>query len=300
MLRHIILTLISSKNYSQATRHVVALKPTIIARAFHVNPLYRSNCDFGSPCNCTECTENAKRSICEVCQVRPAVNQSSELSRDRKGISSYTFTSFCEQCWEKDTADKRRRGREIAQTLASRKEKTDKMMKYVRGLHSTEQVPIGYAVEKFLSDTRSLPNSCNSQRWHQRDIINCLSQDLQIVKVRNRYMCNKRRVDGMDFKLWIFYQRPDIEVWDGSNYRSCSETEITAAGSGAVEVEGPESMERLLYVRRYTNGGVGIFPSGRSISSSGCRFIPGCDGRGFFQPVCQRINHINHLKYYSS
>ena len=30
-------------------------------------------------------------------------------------------------------------------------------------------------------------------------------------------------------------------------YRSYSETEPTAAGSGAVEIEGPESMERLRY-----------------------------------------------------
>ena len=48
---------------------------------------------------------NAKKLICEVCEVRPTVNQSSEPSRDRKGISSYTFASFCEQCWEEDEDD---------------------------------------------------------------------------------------------------------------------------------------------------------------------------------------------------
>ena len=117
-------------------------------------------------CESTECKENVKGSICEVCQVRPAVNQSSELSRDRKAIASYTFTSFCEQCWEKYVEEKRKRGREIEQTLASRKEKMDKMMEYVRGLYSTEQVPIGYAVEKLLRDIRSVGNSCNSLRWH--------------------------------------------------------------------------------------------------------------------------------------
>ena len=101
-----------------------------------------------------------------------------------------------------------KREQEIEQTLASREKKVDEMMKYVRGLNSTEQVPIGYAVGKLMGDTRS----GNSQRWHQRDLISCLSQDLQIVKVRNRYMCNKRRVDAMDFKLWSFYRRPDIDV----------------------------------------------------------------------------------------
>jgi len=104
--------------------------------------------------------------------------------------------------WEKYTGEKRKREQEIEQTLASRKKKVDEMMKYVRGLYFTEQVPIGYAVEKLISDTR--PG--NSQRWHQRHLISCLSQDLQIVKVGNRYMCNKRRVDAMDFKLWSFYR----------------------------------------------------------------------------------------------
>lgn len=104
--------------------------------------------------------------------------------------------------------EKKKREQEIEQPLASRKKKVDEMMKYVRGLNSTEQVPIGYAVEKLMGDTRSR----NSQRWHQRDLISCLSQDLQILKVRNRYMCNKRRVDAMDFKLWFFYRRPDIDV----------------------------------------------------------------------------------------
>jgi len=211
MFRRLVLSLIATKNCSKATKHVVSLKPSIVSRSFHINPSYRSNCDFGSPCNCTECRRDAKRLVCDVCEVRPAVNQSSELSRDRKGISSYTFTSFCEQCFERYTERKRKREREKEQTLASREKKMDKMMDYVRELHSTEQVPIGYAVEKLLSDIRSV-NTCNSQRWYQRHIVDCLAQDLQIVKVRNRYMCNKRRVDGMDFRLWLFYRQLDIDV----------------------------------------------------------------------------------------
>lgn len=166
MLRRMVLSLIATKIYNRVTRHVVALKPSIVARSFHISPSYHSNCDFGSPCDCTECRENAQRSFCEVCQVRPAVNQSSELSRDRKGISSYTFTSFCEQCWEKYIGERRKREQEIEQTLVSRKKKMDDMMEYVRGIHPAEQVPIGYAVEKLLSDTRSVSNSSNSQRWH--------------------------------------------------------------------------------------------------------------------------------------
>jgi hypothetical protein len=212
MLRRFVLSLVATKNCNKVTKHVVSLKPSIVTKSFHNNPSYRSNCDFGSPCNYTECTENGKRPICEVCKVRAAVNQSSELSRYRKGSSSYTFTSFCEWCWEKYTEEKRKREREEEQTLTLRKRKMDKMMKSVRGLHSTEQVPIGYAVERLLNDIRSVRNFSSSQRWHQRHLVGCLSQDLQIVKVRNRYMCNKQRVDTMDFKLWYFYQRPDVDV----------------------------------------------------------------------------------------
>ena len=204
MLR--LLSLVATKSHNKVTRHVISLTPSIVAGSFHTNLSYRSNCDFGSPCNCTECTENAKRTICEVCEVRPAVNQSSERFSDRKGISSYTFTSFCEQRWREYTEEDRKREREKEQTLTLHKEKMEKMMRYVRGLHSTEQVPIGYAVERLLGDIRSVKNFCNSQWWHRRHLVDHLSQDLQIVKVRNRYMCNKRRVDAMDFKLWFFHQ----------------------------------------------------------------------------------------------
>ncbi|KAH9204394.1 hypothetical protein DL95DRAFT_496530 [Leptodontidium sp. 2 PMI_412] len=165
MLRRLVLSLIATKNYNRVTKHVVALKPSIVARSFHISPLYHSNCDFGRPCQCTECRENAQKSSCE---------------------------------------------QEIEQKPVSCKKRMDDMMEYVRGIHPAEQVPIGYAVEKFLSDTRSMSNS--SKRWHQRHLIDCLWQDLQIVKVRNRYMCDKRRVEAMDFKLWSFYRRPDIDV----------------------------------------------------------------------------------------
>lgn len=46
--------------------------------------------------------------------------------------------------------------------LASHKKKIDKMIDYMREFYLTEQVPIGYAVEKLLSDIR-LVNTCNSQ-----------------------------------------------------------------------------------------------------------------------------------------
>jgi len=51
--------------------------------------------------------------------------------------------------------EKKERAQKKEQTLTLRKRKMDKLMKYVRGLRSTEQVPISYVVERFQSDIRS-------------------------------------------------------------------------------------------------------------------------------------------------
>jgi formate dehydrogenase assembly factor FdhD len=72
------------------------------------------------------------------------VNQSSKRSRDRKGISLYTFTSFCGECWEKHVEENGRREQKKEKKLASTKNKVDEMMKQVRGL---------YPMEKFVSCT---------------------------------------------------------------------------------------------------------------------------------------------------
>ncbi len=78
----------------------------------------------------------------------------------------------------------------------------------MRGLRSAEHDPIGYAVEKLLSE---IP-----VKLFQLTMValaaSCKLLIAQIVKVRNRYMCNQRRVDAMDFKSWSFYRQPDIDV----------------------------------------------------------------------------------------
>ncbi|KAF1957430.1 hypothetical protein CC80DRAFT_547336 [Byssothecium circinans] len=137
------LSLVATKGTSKVPKH--------IARSFHINPSYHSNCDFGSPCDCSECREATKRPICEICRVRPTANQSREQFYDRKGLSGYTFTSFCDLCWKVHLEKERKGGQEKQQKLALRKDKVDKMMEYVRGLHSMEQVPIAYAVDKLIS-----------------------------------------------------------------------------------------------------------------------------------------------------
>ncbi|CAG9949463.1 unnamed protein product [Clonostachys rosea f. rosea IK726] len=231
MLRRLGLGLVATKNCGKVAKYVaksffanrrpclsiVATKdsskvPKHIARCFHTNPSYHSNCDFGSPCDCIECREAAKIPVCEICRVRPTTNQSWERSYDRKGVSGYTFTSFCDLCWKVHLEKERKREQENKQALALRKNKVDKMLEYVRGLHSMEQVPIAYAVDRLMSDIRSVKRFSNSRRWYQRYLVDHLSQDLGIVKTRNRYVCDKRRVDAMDFKQWYFYDSLDVDV----------------------------------------------------------------------------------------
>jgi ribosomal protein S2 len=53
-------------------------------------------------------------------------------------LSPHSATSIEGSTWRKREGEKERRSK----TLAIRKRREDKLMKYVRGLHSMEQVPI--------------------------------------------------------------------------------------------------------------------------------------------------------------
>jgi hypothetical protein len=192
---------IAIKYSKDLLRHVT---PIFNIRPFHTPSSYRSNCDFGSPCQCSDCMEDARKPICEICKIFSTAHQSSKYGRDRKGVGGYTFTSFCEQCWKKHQDAEAAREEREKQILALREQRVERMLKEVRALQSADQVPIAYAVERLMIEIRSMENFSNSQRWLQCHLINNLSEDLQILKVRNKWMCNKERVDAMDFKLWFF------------------------------------------------------------------------------------------------
>lgn len=196
------LSLVVMRNYCRIPSPVVSIPTRAACRSFYVSQLHRSNCDFGRPCSCSECMESSRKPMCEICKVHPTTTQSAKLTHDRKGLSGYKFTSFCDQCWAERSKEERRTAREKERFLALREERTEKMLANVRAVRSTEQVPFSYAIDKLLHDVRSVKGQCNSRRWHQRDLLDELSRDLQIVKVRNRYVCNKGRFDVMDFKLW--------------------------------------------------------------------------------------------------
>lgn len=73
------------------------------------------------------------------------------------------------------------------------------MIAKVRAIRSTEKVPISYAIDRAFGSSRT------SQQENEQTLLSLLRKDLQIVKVRNEYMCNKDRVDAMDFKVFWFW-----------------------------------------------------------------------------------------------
>lgn len=139
--------------------------------------------------------------ICEFCEVQPTVYQSYENSCDRKGIRGYSFTSLCEQCWQGHNKAEREKEKEKERTLALNKARVDSMMNIVQNICSTEQNPIARAVDRLMSEDTAGKNLRTSRRWFQRHLIYNLSQELQIVKRRNKYIYNKHRVDAMNLKL---------------------------------------------------------------------------------------------------
>lgn len=92
---------------------------------------------------------------------------------------------------------------------------TARIITEVRKIGSTEQISPSKALERYRSEVREVRSVESLNRFRgkfQRDIVDGLSKELQIVKLRNKYMCNKQRVDAMDFKLWFFANRPYYET----------------------------------------------------------------------------------------
>jgi hypothetical protein len=203
------LSLLATKNYSKI--------PTHIARSFYINPSDRSNCD------CRACKEAVKGPICHICKVQPSTSQTHLYHSDHRG--GYRLTLFCDSCWKAHVEEKEKAEQERRQALALRMAKAEKMLEHVRGINSTEQVYIAYAIDRFMNDIKSvsekdyrghklkdyinLKDSRHLYRWY---LFQHLSLELGIVKVGNRYRCDKGRVDAMDFKQWYFRYWLDVDI----------------------------------------------------------------------------------------
>jgi len=185
----------------------------VLWKSFCVQTPFWSNCDFGRPCDCPECRDMRRKAVCEICKVRSAEHQTSNYSYDRKGIPGYEFTSFCGQCFDMARLEWKKRADEVDRIRLARKERKEEMVLRLEELCCSEQVPIRYAVERLLEEVNSVEGwVSNSPRWYQRELVNNLSKELKILKVANRYVCDRKRVEAMDFRLWYFWDNVGVDV----------------------------------------------------------------------------------------
>ncbi|KAK3493469.1 hypothetical protein B0T13DRAFT_476703 [Neurospora crassa] len=185
----------------QEKSHALTISPSpkTFARRFTPSAVCRPSCDWGSLCDSSECREMARKPICEICRINPTVHTSGEWGYDRKGISSLTFTSFCEECLAKKQEEYRIREEARSNMWFAHRERIHKMLDHVNSLPPGEQVPIAYAVDKVSSiwgrNSAALRQRAFGFRYE-------FQEKLLIIKVKNRWICDKGRVDATDFKLW--------------------------------------------------------------------------------------------------
>ncbi|MCJ1469514.1 hypothetical protein MMC07_008147 [Pseudocyphellaria aurata] len=135
------------------------------------------------------------------------------MSTDHRGALDYITTSFCDQCWEKQLTEEEEKESHKQREMELGKKKVDKMIEHVRGLQSTEQVPIAYVLNRLMDEIR-FERDLKRRVWFYGYLTDCMVQDLELVKAKRspkqrspRWLCNKSRVDAMDFKLWFSYAR---------------------------------------------------------------------------------------------
>ena len=147
----------ATKDPHPIAKHVISIR-SLFSRAFHSSRSGYSSCDFGGPCACSQCMQDARKPMCERCNVHPTVHQSYEDSCDRKGIRGYDSTSLCEECWQKRETARREREVEKKQISAAHKARVSSMLGNVQRIRLTEQVPIACAVDKFMIDVKPVHN----------------------------------------------------------------------------------------------------------------------------------------------
>lgn len=168
--------------------------PKIFARPFHVGAIFLANCDWSCPCDCAECRSLYRSPICEKCKVNPTAYEYVYEDYKRRTLE---YISYCEDCTERIWEEERKREENKKKIKVAHEEKVSKMLEHVKSLPPGEQVPIAYAVDKV-----SIIWADKSATQRHRALIDSMSDELKIVKVGNRWKCDKGRVDAIDFELW--------------------------------------------------------------------------------------------------
>ncbi|KAM7191762.1 hypothetical protein V8F33_008729 [Rhypophila sp. PSN 637] len=187
------------------TTPAITPRLNIMTRSFHADAIYSSDCDSSGTCACPECMPTKKNSICDIYKLRGTELRLLEESCDRWGPPKFR----CEPCWASriETLSPEIRDRERKE--AAHRKKLSDYTEHLKSLPPGEQVPIQYAVEKYMSE---LNQTSGSYRWHRENLCRTCSEQIGILKVRGRYICDKARVDAMEWKLWYWSRYWDEDI----------------------------------------------------------------------------------------
>ncbi|HEC38038.1 hypothetical protein LCGC14_1689800 [marine sediment metagenome] len=156
------------------------------------------NCDWGSPCDCRECTDMHRRDICDICNKNKTIITHSQYEMDRKGMSYYEFTNYCQICWKEKKKKDEIKVKKEQEEQRKKDKKTANLETKLEKLEN-EPIPIKHAVIKFREQVKI----ANSDKWIRNYIIRSCKDILKVEKTRNRWYCCKNRLNAMDFKLFF-------------------------------------------------------------------------------------------------
>ncbi|KAM0334468.1 hypothetical protein ACHAQA_001496 [Verticillium albo-atrum] len=119
----------------------------------------------------------------------------------RRGPWAFQLRTLCDDCWKIILEKSAQKKAATFERNKARKAASDEMMEALISIDAYEAIPIRYAVEKLATSRIARPRA--PLQWHQQYLLSSrLRGPLQIEKVKNRYRCNKLRVDAMDFGIW--------------------------------------------------------------------------------------------------
>jgi len=143
------------------------------------------NCDWGSPCDCSECYSKLLDKSKKCCRCdEDSVQYDKSYETDRKGISYYSITGFCQLHHNEKKLRLEEDKKKQMELFEKLKLEQDKYTSFIKNIESNNKVPIGVAKNK---------------GYFRHPLIDEL---LIVEKINKRYKCSKERLEHFDFNLF--------------------------------------------------------------------------------------------------
>ncbi|KAK1773131.1 hypothetical protein QBC45DRAFT_428418 [Copromyces sp. CBS 386.78] len=189
----------------------------VFARPFHTSAVCRTDSDQDS--NSWRnwlYRDNTICAICKVNQVDLTKHQYTRIGDPMDDVSGWAFERICVECDTRMSeglqSTPKKTTREKRLMFKEAKKKLNKMLEHVKSVPPGEKVPIAYAVHKL----RSVRPDVNARVCKQitarmsKQIREWFGEELLVMQLGNRWLCDRGRVDAMDFALW--YYDSDLSV----------------------------------------------------------------------------------------